>query len=95
MAEPNDASRKSKAEGERWSSDNESSSSERNYDSSDRSGYDSTDERAGGITNRSLDEEMSNQEALPSRGESKRGAHAGHGESMSDESSMDSRRSER
>jgi len=95
MAEPNDASRKSKAEGERWMSDSESSSSERNYDSADRSGYESTDERAGGSTNRSLDEEICNQESLPSRGESKPGAHAGRGESMADESSSDSRRSER
>ena len=88
MAEPNEASRKSKAEGERWNS-GENSASERNR-------YDSTDEDAGGITNRSLDEEISNQQALPSRGESKPGAHAGHGESMDDESGMDSsRRSER
>ena len=69
MAEqPNDASRKSKAEGDRM------------------------DEASGGITNRPLDEEMSNQEAVPARGESKPGAHAGHGDSDDD---MDIRRSER
>ena len=64
MAEyPNDASRKSKAEGDR------------------RSGSDAMDDRhtneeAGGITNRPLDEEVSNQQSLPPRGESKRDAHA-------------------
>lgn len=56
---PNEASRKSKAEGERWD----------------------TDEQAGGITNRPLDEEKDSQEAVPERGESKPGAHAGHGKS--------------
>lgn len=87
MAEPNDASRKSKAEGERFSS-GENSASERNR-------YDNSDEAAGGITNRSLDEEVSNQEALPSRGESKPGAHAGHGDSADDESGINSSGSER
>jgi hypothetical protein len=56
---PNQASRKSQAEG-------------------DRPGE--MDEQAGGITNRPLDEEQRNQEAIPERGESKPGAHAGHGE---------------
>jgi hypothetical protein len=65
---PNDASRKSKAEGERW---NES-------------------EEAGGISNRPLDEEAENQEALPERGESQPGAHAGHGDA-----DREPRRSER
>lgn len=55
---PNDTSRKSKAEGERWSGSDE----------------------AGGITNRPLDEEAENQAAVPDRGESKPGAHAGHGD---------------
>ena len=54
MAEhPNDASRKSKAEGERWSPDSETAG--------DRSDFQSTDERSGGITNRSMDEETSSQ----------------------------------
>jgi hypothetical protein len=66
---PNDASRKSKAEGERWDQE----------------------EDAGGITNRPLDEEIANQEALPKPGESQPGAHAGHG----DDTSRGSRRSER
>lgn len=77
--QPNDASRKSKAEGERWN------------DSDPTDDY-RPDEGEAGITNRSLDEEIENQEALPSRGESKSGAHAGHGDS-SDE--FDGRRSER
>ena len=71
---PNEASRKSKAEGDRWSPDSE------NAGSRERSGY-STDEQGSGITNRSLDEEMENQESLPERGESQPGAHAGRGDS--------------
>ena len=85
MAEqPNDASRKSKAEGDRLTSESEHAGA------NERDGYSSTDERASGITNRSMDEETSNQDALPRRGESKPGAHAGHGDS-----STDDRRSER
>jgi hypothetical protein len=79
---PNDASRKSKAEGERWSPESENAGAE------ERSGYRNTGEDAAGITNRSLDEEMANQESLPERGESRPGAHAGHGD-------QDSERSER
>ena len=58
MAEqPNDASRKSKAEGDRPD------------DEQTRDGaYQDTDERSG-ITNRSMDEETSNQQAVPSRGQ--------------------------
>lgn len=48
------------------------------------------DRDAGGITNRPLDEEMENQNALPDRGTSREGAHAGHGDDDRDE-----RRSER
>jgi hypothetical protein len=66
MAEqPNDASRKSKAEGERWNEPGEQS----------------------GISNHPLDEELSNQEAVPARGESKPGAHAGHGDNDADDRS--------
>ena len=55
MAEqPNDASRKSKAEGDRWSDE----------------------ESQAGISNRPLDEEVSNQDAVPPRGDSKPGARA-------------------
>ena len=62
---PNEASRKSQAEGDRWSPEEE-------------------ENRAGGITNRPLEEESASQEAVPDRGESKPGAHAGHGEGQGD-----------
>jgi hypothetical protein len=64
---PNDASRKSKAEGDRWTD------SERNADMA-------TDDASSGITNRSIEEERQNQESLPRRGESRPGAHAGNGD---------------
>jgi hypothetical protein len=81
MAEQhNDAARKSTPEGERWN-ESEPASEYR------------PDEGGAGITNRSLDEEIENQGSLPSRGESKPGAHAGHGDSDYDE--FDGRRSER
>jgi len=66
---PNPASRKSQAEGDRQSRDMDTVDAAR-----------SAEEQAGGITNRPLDEEVENQEAIPARGESKPGAHAGHGE---------------
>ena len=67
MAEqPNDASRKSKAEGDR-----------------------SDEESQGGISNRPLDEEISNQKTVPPRGDSKPGAHAGRGGDRSDERSTE------
>ena len=73
MAEqPNDASRKSKAEGDRWSPDS--------GQTSDRSDFQSTDERSG-ISNRSMDEEWSSQKSVPSRGRSTSG---GAGESDMD-----------
>ena len=73
---PNQAANKSKAEGDRWTS--ESDTVERR----DRdSGADSsTGDEGGGITNRPLHEENANQEAVPDRGKSRRGAHAGHGD---------------
>ena len=68
MAEqPNDASRKSKAEGDRWNDE----------------------ESQAGISNRPIDEEIANQEAVPSRGDSKPGAHAGGGGDHSDERSSE------
>ena len=73
---PNPASNTSKAEGERWTSD---------PDTVERRDRDTTFERTtgegGGITNRPLPEEHENQEALPDRGSSRPGAHAGHGAS--------------
>ena len=77
MAEqPKDASRTSKAEGERWGPESEGAGSD------ERSGY-RTDVEGAGITNRSLDEEIDNQESLPDRGDSRPGAHAGHGDDQS------------
>lgn len=67
---PNDASEKSKAEEDRWESDSETVEK-----------YDETvGDEGGGITNRPLDEEVENQASLPARGESRDGAHAGHGD---------------
>jgi hypothetical protein len=44
----------------------------------DRAGADQYDGTSGaGITNRPIDEEIANQEAVPERGERKPGAHAG------------------
>ena len=87
MAEqPNDASRKSKAEGDRWSPAGEQTS--------DRSDVQSTDERSG-ITNRSRDQESSSQNSVHSRGRSRSG---GAGESdmdMDQDLAVESRRNER
>ena len=71
---PNDASRKSKAEGERWTSDPDT------VERSDRQGGESDADQGGGITNRPLDEEKENQASLPDRGKAREGAHAGHGD---------------
>jgi hypothetical protein len=67
---PNQSANKSKAEGERWSSDDTSATkaAERSQVSSN---YQDTDDDAGGITNRSYNEERENQEALPTRGTSR------------------------
>ena len=66
---PNDAARKSKAEGERWSPEGDMAGANQAGGS----------QQGGGITNRPLGEEQSEQAAVPERGESKPGAHAGHG----------------
>ena len=81
MAEqPNDASRKSKAEGDR-------------PDEQTRDGaYQDMGEEGGGITSRPMDEEASSKQRVPPRGQAKCGPPAAHGDSNSD---MDSRRSER
>lgn len=73
---PNQAANKSKAEGERWESD--PNTMERHDRGSDEQMRDSG--RGGGITNRPIGEEQANQDAVPDRGESREGAHAGHGE---------------
>lgn len=78
---PNQSANKTKAEGERW--DSNADTGERRPDA--ESGRTDTagsrgQENAGGITNRPLDEEEENQEAVPEPGESREGAHAGHGD---------------
>ena len=83
MAEqPNDASRKSKAEGDRWDTDGEQTRDQ------------GTNEQSGGITSRSVDEETSDQQ-VRSRQESKHGSRAGHGASDIDKDTDETRRSER
>jgi hypothetical protein len=79
---PNQSANKTKAEGERWESDPDTVERQDRESQGNRdqpAGY-STGENAGGITNRPLDEEDENQAAVPDRGESREGAHAGHGD---------------
>jgi hypothetical protein len=78
---PNQNANKSKAEGERWAPETPPVGAGPDERQRGDSG------EAGGITNRPLNEETENQDAVPERGESKPGAHAGHGD--------DDRRSER
>ncbi len=73
---PNSASQKSKAEGERWNPEDDMTGANQ---PGGQQGAGRNDEGAGGITNRPLEEERQNQDAVPDRGESKPGAHAGHG----------------
>jgi hypothetical protein len=74
---PNRAANKSKAEGERWSSDaNTVEQRDRDIGRSDAAEH---DESGAGITNRPQAEEDENQASLPARGEAKDGANAGHG----------------
>ena len=69
---PNPAANKSKAEGDRWSSEADTVERvDREVDQSDE---------AGGITNRPLGEEERNQDRVPDRGDTREGAHAGHGD---------------
>ena len=69
---PNEASRKSKAEGERWSPDSD------NTGMSDRSGY-SSEERSSSIRNRSMEEGVDSD--MPERRRSEGGAPVGHDDS--------------
>ena len=64
---PNRSANKDKAEGERWSSEQNVVP---NSESSTDRGYTDDGDNAGGITNRPLDEEIENQNALPDRGQS-------------------------
>lgn len=78
---PNQSADKSKAEGERWRSnaDTVEEQDRESQGTQDRPPY-SGSEDAGGITNRPLEEEDENQASVPERGESREGAHAGHGD---------------
>jgi hypothetical protein len=65
---PNRSANRDKAEGERWKSEegvipNSESSTDLAYGEGDG-------DKVGGITNRPLDEEIENQDALPERGRS-------------------------
>lgn len=74
---PNQAANKSKAEGERWSSEPDTvERRERNRAAEPRTGS----EEAGGISNRPIGEEVENQELVPERGETRTRARAGHGD---------------
>ena len=64
---PNRAANKDKAEGER-STVMESAAIPNSESSTDRKYDDGIGDNAGGITNRPLDEEVENQNALPERG---------------------------
>jgi hypothetical protein len=79
---PNPAANRSKAEGDRWSSnaDTVGKRDREQQGAQDRPEDASSGSEAGGITNRPLDEEDENQAAVPPRGESREGAHAGHGD---------------
>lgn len=71
---PNQAANKSKAEGERWTSEPDT------VERRDRiPAVEGSTGEGGGITNRPLAEERENQDAVPDRGKSRPGAHAGHG----------------
>lgn len=91
---PNQTANKSKAEGDRWSA--EQTSATRASERSDVAGNyaDQNGDDAGGITNRSYDEEVDNQESLPDRGMSREES---RNREVDSESEMDreSRRSER
>ena len=79
---PNRSANTSKAEGERWSSnaDTVEQMDREQQGNQDRAESYTTGSNAGGITNRPLEEEDENQAAVPDRGESQHGAHAGHGD---------------
>jgi hypothetical protein len=69
---PNQASNKSKAEGERWQSEPDTvENADRNENPEQLYDNEDTDD-AGGITNRPLGEEVANQASLPARGSERR-----------------------
>jgi hypothetical protein len=65
---PNQNANKSKAEGERWTSDADTVRNADRDEHPERLYDDDDTDDAGGITNRPLSEEIGNQEALPDRG---------------------------
>ena len=68
---PNQNANKSKAEGERWTSDSNTVRNADRDENPERLYDEAGDSEAGGITNRPLSEEVGNQEALPERGTTK------------------------
>lgn len=70
MAEqqPNQNANKSKAEGERWSPEESSATNAAEQSDVPRNYRDTDGDDAGGITNRTFEEERDNQTALPTRG---------------------------
>jgi hypothetical protein len=67
---PNQASNKDKAEGERWTSESDTVEQQDVERSSDE-GMTGMEDEGGGITNRSLDEEIRNQNRVSDRGDSR------------------------
>ena len=68
---PNQNANKSKAEGERWSSDDKTVRNADRDESPEQLYDDGDSDNAGGITNRPLSEEVQNQGDLPARGTKK------------------------
>lgn len=70
--QPNQNANKSKAEGDRWTSDSNTVQNADRDENPERL-YDEEDDtdNAGGITNRPLSDEIGNQEGLPERGTSR------------------------
>jgi hypothetical protein len=71
---PNSAARKDKAEGEHDAQQGRQTGSDAAQDVQNR--YDESSGGDAGISNRPIEEEQANQEALPDRGERKGGSHA-------------------
>jgi len=77
---PNRAANKDKAEGERWKS--EQGTIPNSESSTDRGYSDDNGDNAGGITNRSIDEEVDNQNSLPDRGQTQQDEQVGRNEDL-------------
>jgi hypothetical protein len=65
---PNQNANKSKAEGERWSSEQQSPRNSDHDENPEAQYRDDADDDAAGITNRPLSDEVENQQRLPDRG---------------------------